>query len=734
MGERSSATAYRRNRPGLLKSAGERLAQAFLAESDRWFLWIPVLFAAGIGVYFALDNEPSGLIAIAGVTAAAGLVLLTRRCPALWALSLAALCAALGFADIKLRATTLATPMLARDSRAVTVKGWVERAEPRLPTGYRLTLRVIAIDGLREPVKLNRVRVTSRFEPAPGAGSAVRVRAVLRPVPQPVQPGGFDFARKIWFAGIGAVGFSLAAPKPLENAPDPGVLLKTRGAIHSLRQKVDSRIRAVIAGETGAIASALVTGERGRIPEETLRALRHSGLAHVLAISGLHMALMAGTLYWLARAGMALVPSLALRAPIKKIAAIVALSGGGFYLALSGAGIATQRAFLMMAILFLAILLDRPALTLRNVALAAIVVLAMFPESVFDVSFQMSFAAAAALVAVYERWSQRARPPVSQSAKSRFARRVLYYFSGIALTTVVAGIAVAPFAAFHFHKLAQYSLIANLATMPLFTLSVMPMALATLLAMPLGLEYWPLQAMAAGIEAIVAIAAAVSAWPGSVVRVAAMPDFSLAALTLGGLWIILWRGRWRFAGLLFAAAGLAAAGQLPKPDMLITSDGALVAVRADADRLAAIAGRKGDYSLERWLAADGDDRTARLARTSDAFTCDAAACVATIRGKAVAWIKHPSALGEECERADIVVAQFPLGKRCKGARVSIDRLELLKQGAQALYLDGQSIVKKSVARARGNRPWTRTPGAPAIIAGRRGKGAAHAGENRPARQ
>ena len=343
------------------------------------------------------------------------------------------------------------------------------------------------------------MRFTSRFDTFPVTGSAVEVRLRLRRVPEPVMPGGFDFSRKAYFAGLGAVGFSLSPAQQLNEAPKPPFDIRLRAKIDGLRHEIERRILEATPGERGAIVIALITGERGRIPEETVQALRNSGLAHMLAISGLHMALMAGSLFWLLRAGAAAFPALALQYPIKKWAAVLALLGGGFYLAISGGSIATQRAFLMMGIVFTAILLDRPALTLRNVAIAACVILALFPESLLEVSFQMSFAAVTALVAVYERTSKRDKPSAgNHSFWGRAARKAVWYVGGIALTTLVAGIAVAPFAAFHFHKLAQYSLIANLAAMPPFGLVVMPAALVALLTMPFGLEALPLQVMAWG--------------------------------------------------------------------------------------------------------------------------------------------------------------------------------------------------------------------------------------------
>ena len=520
-------------------------------------------------------------------------------------------------------------------------------------------------------------------------------------------PGGFDFSRKAYFAGLGAVGFSLSPVKILNKAPPPPFDIVLRAKIDGLRRGIEQRILENIPGERGAVVIALITGERGRIPEETLGALRNSGLAHMLAISGLHMALMAGSLFWLLRSGATAVPALALRYPIKKWAAILALLGGGFYLAISGGSIATQRAFLMMGIVFTAILLDRPALTLRNVALAALVILALFPESLLNVSFQMSFAAVTALVAVYERTSKRKSDSIPHSRWGIMVRKGGWYLGGIALTTLIAGIAVAPFAAFHFHKLAQFSLIANLGAMPPFGLVVMPAALTVLITMPFGLEALPLQVMAWGIDHVLGVAKEVSSWPKASIHVAAMPVASLLALTIGGLWLCLWQKPWRLAGLGIASIGLAMAGNIPRPDMLIGRDGKLLAIRNNAETLSVTGGKKTSYSLEYWLRSDGDSRDPAVALKSGNYKCDELACVAKVKGKTVAFVRHPAALIEECARADIVVAQIPINRRCPNARVTVDRIDLWADGAHALYLEGQSIRIETVAQHRGTRPWSR---------------------------
>lgn len=674
------------------------------AEHGRWFLWIPVCFGTGIAFYFALGEEPSFYTGPSLAAGAAGLCLAARSRPVICAMCFGLLCATLGFVNASLRTHMVATPALEGRDRVVALNAWVERIEPR-STGARLTLLPIDANSTNRNALPHRVRITSRFARVPQTGTAVAVRALLRPVPEPAIPHGFDFARKAYFNGIGAVGFAITEPKPVSIAETPPVPLRLRALVDAVRRGIDARISSALRERAAAISVALIIGDRGRIPKATLEALRHSGLAHLLAISGMHMALMAGALYWLIRAAAASVPILALRYPVKKWAAIAALAGGAFYLAISGGSVATQRAFLMMAIVFIAILLDRPALTLRNVALAALFILIPFPESLLDVSFQMSFAAVTALIAAYERLERRRRFTTQTSLHRRIARHAFAYVAGIALTTIVASIAIAPFAAFHFHKLAQYSLLANLAAMPVFGLLVMPMALASLIAMPLGLESYPLQVMAFGVENIVHVAISVSGWKSATVPVATMPVASLAALVFGGLWLTLWQTRWRYLGLPIALCGALLAGTKPKPDILIGRDGKLVAMRTAGNTFTAVGRSRPNYSLEKWLTADGDTRDPVKALEGRGFSCDELACIGQSGGRSVAIVFHPAALAEECARSDIVISQTPIARKCPLARVKLDLFDMKRKGAHALYFEGHSIRIESVAAARGNRPW-----------------------------
>ncbi|MCK5711723.1 MAG: ComEC/Rec2 family competence protein, partial [Hyphomicrobiaceae bacterium] len=376
-------------------------------------------------------------------------------------------------------------------------------------------------------------------------------------------------------------------------------------AVERVRQAIGQRIMAVLPGQPGAIANALITGERGGISEETNAAFRASGLFHVLSISGLHMVIMSGSMFFLVRLCLAAVPALALRYPIKKWAAVAATVAAFAYLLISGASFATVRSVIMISIMFLAVVLDRPALALRNVVLAALVILILFPESLFNTGFQMSFAAVAGLVAFYEVIRHRGE---GAFVPRRPLTRLALFLVGIVLSTLVANAAVAPFAAYHFHQSQQYAVLANLIAIPLCNLIVMPAALVTLMAMPLGLEALPLWIMGLGIEGMTWVAARVGSLPGAVGRIPAMPTFAFLLMVAGGLWLVLWQTRWRLLGAALIAAGIALAPTLQRPDVLIARDGGLVAVRSDDQQLSAVGSRRPSFELIRWLEHDGDTR------------------------------------------------------------------------------------------------------------------------------
>ena len=667
-----------------------------------------MLFAGGILTYFVLGSEPDTRLAVALALAAVGLSLTLRGVPLGLALGFGFLAFALGFGNAKLRTEMARAPVLTQELRYAPVSGWVEAHELRDKGRARILLRVIALDDLPAGKRPYRARVTLPIKDSIDikTGDAVRLRATLQPPPEPVEPGAFDFARRAWFARLGGTGYATSKLEPLLHAPPTPWDLAAWSHVDALRAKINARIRAVLPDETGEIATALITGARGGISEEVNQSMRDSGLFHILSISCLHMAIMAGTVFWLVRALLALVPSLALRFPIKKWAAAAALIAAAFYLLLSGAAVPTVRSWIMMSIVLVAVMLDRPAITMRNVALAAFAILIVAPESLFDPSFEMSFAAVVGLVALYEWMSGRERDGLGDvSPVWRSLRKGWLLLLGAGLTTLVASTAIAPFAVYHFHRMTHYGLVANLIAAPLVSLLIMPMSLLSLLAMPFGLEAWPLKAMGAGIELMVATGMWVASWPGAVSVLPQISGTALILMVLGGLWLCLWRTQARAFGLVIIALGLALAPPGTRPDVLIERQGETVALRGETGNLVFPPATASSYSVDNWLLADGDDRGAESAADETVFRCDLLGCIGTVKGKTVALIRHPGALEEDCRRAHIVIAPFTVGKKCRAARVIVDRRMLRAHGAHALYIDGLSIRTVTVAAARGRRPW-----------------------------
>jgi competence protein ComEC len=701
----------------LARRAGEGgLARRFEEERARWFVWLPVAVGAGIALYFSLATEPGLWTAIALPLVGLGVVAASRGAGLRYVAALGVLAASAGFAAAKLRTEWTRAPVLAFEMRRADIDGVVELIELRPTRGARLTIRVTAIRGLsaeQRPARI-RVRVMSLRE-ALKPGDRVRLRATLRPPSIPALPGGFDFARWAWFQGLGATGFAVRPPDRIVRADvdgeGQGLPQRAKDALERLRQEIGERIRAAVPGETGAIAVSLITGERGAITERTNAAYRDSGLVHILSISGLHMAIMAGFVYAAIRSLLAAVPSIALRYPTKKWAAAAALAGAIAYLFISGSSIPAVRAFLMIAIMFVAVMLDRQALAMRNVAIAALVVLLLMPESLLDPGFQMSFAAVVSLIAAYEAARERA----SERERGEWVRTVALFLGGIVASTVIASLAVAPIGAFHFQRSQQYALLANLVAIPICNLIVMPAALLTLVLMPLGLESLPLAVMAKGIDAMTATAEQVAALPGAVINISAISDAGFALMIAGGLWLTLWQTRWRMLGLAAIGGGVLIAGGTVHPDILAGRGGELVAVRGADGRLAATGVGRGGFELGRWLQHDGDGRPASEVLKTRAFRCDGVGCTATAQGLGIAVARHPAAIAEDCMRSEIVVTVPRPPRDCTAPLIVIDRRALRRDGTHAIYLTaGDGGVARiarveTVAGSRGDRPWAARP-------------------------
>lgn len=601
-----------------------RLAAVLEGERRQLALWAPAALGLGIWGWFAWPAEPPVWLGVAAAMLALGaaaIALFGPRSGAVRALAAALSVVALGAAAAAHRSAGMAAPVLAV-SQTVLVEGRAAMIEPRAPATpgaparWRITLdRLLFPDGLDGP-QPQKIRVSA---PAPAEGRAawlgarLRVSLRLRPPPPPVEPGARDPRRRLWLLGIGAVGAARAPPERV--APPRAEGAGERAWLWLEARRADIAARAIAAAgrggggdAVGPVIAALLVGDRSAIDPATAEALRAANLAHLLAISGLHMAIVSLTVFAALRVALALTPGAAAVWDPKKIAAIGALLAATGYLALSGAAVSTERAYAMAVVGFGAVLLDRPAITLRGVAAAAMLLLLWAPESLFSAGFQLSFAATTALVAAFA-----AAQPMTERLRRR---RLANALATLLLAAAVAGLATAPFAAFWFHRLTQYGLIANLAAGPAMGLWVMPWGAAALALSPFGLEGWPIERMAWGVRYILWVAETVAGWPDPIRPVAAAPAWALGAITLGGLWLCLWRALWlRLFGLAPILAAVLGWSAAERPTVLIARDGWTVGV-LQADGRAVHRGRGGGYTLERWAAADGADPGAPLDQPS----------------------------------------------------------------------------------------------------------------------
>jgi competence protein ComEC len=434
-------------------------------------------------------------------------------------------------------------------------------------------------------------------------------------------------------------------------------------------------------------------------------AMRISGLYHVLSISGLHMAIVTGVIFAFIRGGLALIPGFALRYPIKKWTALVALIGVSFYMVLAGADAPTLRSFIMIALVLFGVMLDRPAVTLRTLAIAAFVVLTLTPEAILNPGFQMSFAATLALVSIYQQIAPGilAAPPSGGGPAWRLSASASKWLLAGALTSLLAGLATTPYAAFHFQRLAPYGLIANVLAMPAISFVIMPMAVLGVVLIPLGYDALAWKAMGWGIDVMLAIARRVAELPGAEGRIPAFSVTALVFATLGLLLLAIPVSRLKWLGVPLFAAAFVLAATTPRPDILIDPGARTVAVRGADGKLSILNAKQARISAETWLAADGDARNSRVV-TADAFACDDLGCVARKDGTAIAVASRPEAFTDDCNDAALVISATDIPATCRA--VSIDRKLMITTGAVSLrHMNSGEWKIETVRSPHADRPW-----------------------------
>lgn len=580
-------------------------------QRDRLFLWLPVFFGVGVAIYFSLRIEPSTfqLWAIGAVGIVAMLIIRRSRLIQT-AIFSSLMMVAFGYVYTAIRTNMIAAPVLSWHYYGA-IEGRVIKLDRSASNAPRVLLDQVYLPGYSRERTPERVRLSLHGFIAEGAltaGERITLTGRLSPPSAPAEPGGFDFRRMAWFMQLGAVGYTRNPVIPAASQGSGGLRLW----LFQQRMRLSKAIQAQIHGQNGAFAAAILTGDRSEIDPNVLENLRTTNLAHLLAISGLHMGLLSGFVFGFLRYGIALIPSVALRFQAKKFAAGIALLAGLAYLLLSGASVATQRAFIMTAVVLIAVILDRPAFTLRAVALAAFLVLLIKPYSLLEAGFQMSFAATTALIATYD-WIRNTRFWLAlNTPRWRFLRP----FFALLLTSSVAGAATAPISAFYFNQMSQYGLLANLMAVPLMGMLVMPSAAIAVFLIPFGLEWMAFYIMGKGIGGILAIANYISNLEGAIIPVKSGPPIVLTLIAIGGLIIFLWRGKTKAVGFVTLATAIIIWINTPRPEFLVAEDGRMFGVISDQNRL--LSKEKGNgYVAGIWLENDGD-----IATQSEAFLRD----------------------------------------------------------------------------------------------------------------
>ncbi|WP_293377403.1 ComEC/Rec2 family competence protein [Phenylobacterium sp. SCN 70-31] len=707
------AVADGAGRESALASARAWLEAQAWAQADRWTLWTPVAFGGGCALYFTLLREPQPWVAWALLPVVLGLLVATRwssRRLATIALVLGA-CLVGGFSTAKLRADAVKAPVAQAGGQPQWVEAWVVDIASPGQGGHRLLLAPIRVGDWPAQATPIRMRVTLRPDtPLPRPGEAVRLLAILNPPPPPASPGAYDFARDAYFESVGAVGLALRPPGPVQAEAPPPWRLGLTMRVNAIRWSLTDKIVQALGPETGGLAAAMTTGHEAFIPRQQIENLRDSGLAHIVSISGLHMAIVGGFVFAAVRLLVAAWPWLALRVSGKKVAACVGLAAVGGYLVLSGAPPPAERAAITAAVAFLAVLADRQAISLHALALAAMAVLLLQPEAITGPGFQMSFAATAALVALAEIWPRPVRE-IDVPWPIRWAQTAATWTAASLAVSFVAGLATGPFAIQHFNRVATWGLFANLAVAPISSFLMMPgLALGATLT-PFGLGQAPLEVAGWSIALMNRVAETAASAPFAQAVIPSAPGWVLPVSFLGLLFVCLWAGPLRWAGLL-AATAILWAPRPPPPDVWVAADGAAVAVR---EGRAAVLMRPDVklFGAELWARRRGLTPLIGEAERDARFACDRWSCAAgadaPVRVSAAWNLRRPlkpGRLEELCAGADLVILRNDMRPETCGARLVLSERDFLAGGSVELWRTGQGWRAGWAQTYRGRRPWT----------------------------
>lgn len=671
------------------------------------FSLILVFFSLGIIFYFHLEQEPSWEQLGALISIFLGIFYIAHFYQKIWIPTGFLFCIVLGVLAAKIETWRIATPMLSSDI-VTTLTGRIVSIESDLQGGFRLVLDVLSTEKPILRHSLYRVRLSARYLPAGLAiGDGLYGKVKIRAFSGPVRPGGYDFSFHNYFKGIGAQGFYLGKPRKIPVLQPDGIFAIVLQKIENLRMKMTQRIRLALGGEKGSVAAALITGQRAGISNETNEALRAAGLAHILSISGLHMALLSGLVLLSIRSFLAFFPVFSSYYSSKKFAAIVAFMITAFYLLLSGLAISAQRSFVMIAVMLIAILCNRSAVTMRNFSIAGLIILAIRPHEILGPSFQMSFSATVALIAFFDWWSRRSlfrkRKTISSYVGGGMINYAFLSILSTCASSFIAGSASGIYAAYHFSNMASLSIISNAFVLPIISILVIPFGLIAVLAMLGGFEWFPLQIMGFGVELVIKVAYAIKAISPDL-NPGFMPLSALALLSIGLVGLTFCKTPIRLFFSLFILAGIAVCIMHSPIQLIIADNMRLVGVIHD-EKLYIDRYNHSKFTTSIWKKSFRLNETIKPTKYGPSFhgqfICDRYIC-ASLLGNGLKVIVLRGEI-DHCIEADILIQTFVVhNPTChKKARIIFTPQQLLSRGS-VMMTKGGDIIWSSLGF---HRPW-----------------------------
>lgn len=668
-------------------------------ERERWILWFPVLLGTGVAMYYSLPFEPPFWLSCISVFVIFCCRVVSKLKKIIVWPTYMAMVIGFGFFSAHAHSTYLQAPILEKNYRYVFVEGTITNIDS-YPNEKKVYLNDLSISRLSKEQTPYAIRLVMRTD-MNGAevGDRIAVKAHLKPPPIAVLPGEYHFARYAYFRRIGAVGYSVTAAKVVKKSENKWAW---RTTISNLRKSITSTSLAILGERNGSVASAFLVGERRFISEEVMQQIRSAGLSHLLAISGMHLAMVAALSFFLIRLILACFPKIALHYPIKKYAAFFALVMTFGYLLLTGMPISAQRAYIMVALVLIAILVDREGYPMRYVAMAAVIMLLVQPHTMLQPGFQMSFAAVIALIALYEVIVAR---KVDIGIMPSFSRRFLGYFGGILISSIVAQLAVTPFALYHFNQLTFYGAVTNLVAIPVMTFLLMPSVIVVFLFMPFGLETLGFIPMGWGIDVLLWCASTVSGWPFAFTQVPSIPTIAFASLLLGGLWLCLWKTKWRVLGFVGLVLGTSLSAFPTSPDLVVSGKTGVFAFKHSSGAWVFSDVPTSRYLQKTWLSYLGQDNLILVKDLEDETAmCIEDGCQLNVNGKHVLIARKYPYLKEHCYTTDILINLTFLQPNCLKPTLVVNRYELRREGTHALWLGAWPYVE-SVSDSIGRRPW-----------------------------